>query len=227
MSIFFTKEGQTLYPATWEYNTNLIINELIKIITDNGGKVKHKTKGFIVNRSLTRIEHETAEKIASVTARIEDGTAKNPDIAKTYVNNLKIELEGVRSIKNDPVEVEGGSYISFIYEDKYYYLQIDDNPFFDFYYIKTPIDNGTYSKDACMQSFDKSWAWDCFLATTGKRATKEDIKEAANIIFNTLTAAKDSTVRIDRHKVRVRNTYDNRYHYEYVAEKERRQAVDF
>lgn len=224
----FIKENETLYLTTWEYNAALILAELEKIIINNGGRVKPNTPGFIVNRSLTRLEHETREKIAAVSENIESGKAKNPDIAKNYLKNLESDLAEVKKINNDPVKVDALSYIRFIYGAHMYYIQFDHNPFFEFYYSKTPIDGaGTYSRDACSEELSKDWLWDCFFATIKKPATAEDRREAAELIFNELTTAKCSFIRIDGHKTRVPNTYNSGYHYEFIRDKERRAAVDF
>lgn len=49
-------------------------------------------------------------------------------------------------------------YLSFIYDNFYYYIQIDDNPFFNHYYSKIPLlqdDNGFYYIDHYhLNSFD-------------------------------------------------------------------------
>ena len=127
----------------------------------------------------------------------------------------------------DPVKVENGSYTSFIYENNAYYIELDDNPFFDFHFWKTPVINGKRSKDAVGENLDKSWLWDSFLYSDERRAAADDRKEAANIIFNLLISAPECEKRIDTHKVRVPNTYNNGYHYETIKDKERFEKIDY
>jgi hypothetical protein len=111
----------------------------------------------------------------------------------------------------------------------YYYIQLDDNPFFPFYYQKTPIaEDNTRSNDACLDEIDKSWLWDCFFTTSDqKQDITADRKEAANIIFNKLLSASNSVIRRDSRRTRVPNTYNSGYHYETVYAKERREKIDF
>ena len=181
----FTKENQTLYLATWEYNSVLIIKELKRIILNHGGKVKpgySHQEGFIVARNI----------------------------------------EG-----SQPVKVDNSNYITFVLDNYHYYLQLDDNPFFDFHFWKTPVVNNKASKDAVAENLDKSWLWDCFLYSDERRAANDDRKEAANLIFNALISAPECKKRIDSHRVRVPNSYNNGYHYETIKDKERFETIDF
>jgi hypothetical protein len=50
--------------------------------------------------------------------------------------------------KSEPITVTHTTYISFILDETYYYYQVDGNPFFEFYYNKTPIKNGKRSRAA-------------------------------------------------------------------------------
>jgi hypothetical protein len=115
-------------------------------------------------------------------------------------------------------------YTNFILDDDYYYFQIDDNPFFPFYYTKTPIKNNKYSKDVYMEESKKEYLYDCFFE---ENPAQEDIKEAANILFNELTNAKYCEKSRHFKKIRVSNTYDAGYHYEKVYDPERIVEIDF
>lgn len=105
------------------------------------------------------------------------------------------------------------TYISFVLDGSYYYYQVSNNPFFEFYYQKTPIVKNKYSKDAVLQEDPKEWLYDCFFSFS---ASDADIKEAANLIFNMLIAAKNCPIRRDCKKVRVSNIYDGGWHYENI-----------
>lgn len=131
MSIFFTKENQTLYPATWEYNALLIIDELVAVIENNGGRVKPGYRaGYIQNRSIDNaiIEYQTrAEKIAAAIAEYPDSD-KNEKRRAALVN-LNADIEKLKQIDNAPRRIEHDLYLSFVIDNSYYYMQLDDNPF--------------------------------------------------------------------------------------------------
>ncbi len=126
--------------------------------------------------------------------------------------------------ETEPISVTHTSYISFILEETYYYYQVNENPFFEFYYNKTPIKNGKRSIDAGLEADEKEWIEDCFFKSNcGQR----DIIKAANLIFEMLCNAPMSQIIRDSHKQRVPNTYNNGYHMETVYKPERMEKVDF
>lgn len=226
--MMFTKENQTLYPAAWEYNATLILNELAHIVENNGGRVDYKryNHGFIVNRSITEVIRKAKEEVERIADFLENEKA-DTEKAAAYREKKAREIADLEKIKNDPVEINVAGYITFVLDDIYYYIEIDDNPFFDHTYCKTPVENGKRSMDAYHEKLKTNFFWDCFVTVTGKRATKEDIKEAANLIFNEVVAAELSEKCIETRKIRVNNYFDNGYHYENVKEKERFAVIDF
>ena len=126
--------------------------------------------------------------------------------------------------ESEPITVTHTTYISFILDDTYYYYQVNSNPFFEFYYNKTPIINGKRSKDAGLEADKKEWLYDCFLSSN---CGQPDIVEAANLIFNMLCNAPVSEIIRDSYKQRVPNTYNSGYHMERVYKPERLEKVDF
>lgn len=61
-----------------------------------------------------------------------------------------------RALENSEfVRVTHTTYISFVYDETAFYFQVDQNPFFPSYYTKTPVKNGKFSKDACLDEFTK------------------------------------------------------------------------
>jgi len=110
--------------------------------------------------------------------------------------------------ENEPITVTHTSYISFILDKTYYYYQVDDNPFFEFYYSKTPMKNGKYS--VVLETDKKEWLFDCFLKSN---CGQSDIIEAANLIFNMLCNAPMSKI--------IRNSYNDGCHMETVYKPER------
>lgn len=124
----------------------------------------------------------------------------------------------------EPISVTHTSYISFVLDGTHYYYQVNDNPFFEFYYSKTPIKSGKYSKDAGLEAAKKEWLFDCFF---GSNCGQQDIIEAANLIFNMLCKAPMSKRIGGKHKQRVTNTYNDGWHFETVYAPERLEKVEF
>lgn len=224
--MFFTKENSTLYLSTWNYNAALIIEELRKIVINNGGRVKPTTTGFIVNRAIDDEIQDKKIHIEKLNNCIANADSENQK-AKLIVAKTGFEerIAKLQAINNDPIHISGApSYITFIYEGIQYYYQTDNNPFFEFYFTKAPIKNNKVSLDIPLTEDKKEWLYDCFFFAC---CSRDDIVEAANMIFNMLVSAPIEKPVIDKHKRRVTNLYDSGYHYEWIAEKERFQEIDF
>lgn len=126
--------------------------------------------------------------------------------------------------ESEPITVTHTTYISFILDETYYYYQVDDNPLFEFYYRKTPIKNGKYSRDAGLKTDKKDWLFDCFFKSD---CSQQDIVEAANLIFNMLCNAPMSEIIRDSYKQRVPNIYNDGYHIETIYKPERLEKIEF
>lgn len=221
--MYFYHEGDTLYLKSWEYNACLIINDLEKIVTENGGRVEQSrfNKGFVVNRSITSAIQDLELKIEKITKALEfnDG---HKEARKNTIAKYQEEISDLKSIKNDPVPVNHGTYTHFIIDGVYYSVEFQDNPFFDHWYVKTPVVNGERSKDAYSEKIgymgDGFLSWDIDAETIHNKALE---------IFEFLRTANNCGIHREKHKRRVPNTYDGGYHYETVYEKERKEKVDF
>lgn len=215
------KENERLYPSTWEYNSCRIMSALAEIVIKNGGRVKPQKKAIISDRYLEEAKIKLSNRIDYL-----KGLEKkeHKDIRSNAIKEKEKDLKKLELINNDPIQITHTTYISFIYENNYYYYQMDENPFFDFYYTKTPIKNGKHSCDTLSTESEKTWLYDCYLKVG---CTENDIKKAAEYIFNMLVNYKCSNIRIDKKRVRVQNSYNNSYHYETIYEKERFASVDF
>lgn len=125
-----------------------------------------------------------------------------------------------------PITVTHTSYINFAMNGVYYSYSLDNNPFFPFHYLKTPIDpkSETYSGDACMEESSKSWFTDPLI---GFGCPDSEIESAAGAILSLLLAAPLSTIRHDTKRTRIPNAYDSGYHFENIPVKERRIKIDF
>lgn len=222
--MFATQDKQRLYLDSWNYNAALILSELARIVVEYGGRVEPpRHTAIVTNRSIdSAIRDYTAKlnRLAELYKLYGANAARDGEIAR-----LRGEIDRLSSIDNEPVEVPGQNWIHFLLNGKVYSLSLDDNPFFPFYYSKTPLrDDGKYSLDACRYEFDKSWTYDCFLTS---KARLVDRHNAANEIFHILSGAKDSRIVRDSRKVRVPNTYDGGYHMETVYDKERLATIDY
>ena len=216
-----TKENERLYPATWGYNAARIITALAEIVENNNGRVKYGPAALISNRTITGAIFEKEERIKNLKA----ATGENKkEIRAAAIRALEKEINELKQIDNRPIRVTHTSYISFVLENNYFYYQVDNNPFFDFRYIKTPVKNGSYSGDACSMEDKKEWLYDCLFSWNCSDA---DIKEAAQQIFNMLYNAPCSVIRRDSCRKRVSNYYNNGFHYETVYAPERIAKIDF
>lgn len=215
------KDNERHYATSWQYNSARILTRLAQLVMAQGGKVKPLHPAILSDHNL--------EDACTATQRRLEYWNKltftyDPVERQTIVAKLQHELARFQSIPNTPITVTHTSYISFAMNGLYYSYQLDDNPFFPFLYLKTPIENGTYSGDACLEDDPKSWAVNALL---GFGCPQSEIETAAGAILALLLAAPQSTFRHDTKRTRIPNTYDSGYHFENVPVKERRFKIDF
>lgn len=172
------------YLNNWNYNAALILNELETIVKNNGGclcsQYNIAPKNYtIVNRTLNEKIKECESKVASLRR------LSKPEILRKY----ETELEELTRINNEPITTHYGDYlyISFALNNTYYYLQFDSNPFFEFYFTKSRIDeDGQININSYGSELKKDWLYDCFFSF---KCSNEDRREAANLIYNMLLQA--------------------------------------
>lgn len=216
-----TKDNQRLYATSWQYNSARILTRLAQLVTAQGGKVKPLHPAILSDRNLEDEIRETESKMNHLPEPNPDSWLDVRFIVEHHYLN---KLEELQSIPND-ITVTHTSYISFAMNGLYYSYQLDDNPFLPFYYMKTPIENGTYSGDACLANEPKPWLNDNSFIRYG--CSDSEIETAAQAILALLLAAPLSTLRHDTQRTRIPNTYDSGYHFENVPVKERRLKIDF
>lgn len=215
------KDNERLYPDSWEYNGARIMSKLAELVVENGGRVKPLKKAVISNRTIDNIKNECSLRLEKLKS-LEEKSHK--EILVAAIEKKEKELKEIEKIANDPITVTHTSYISFALENTYYYFELDDNPFFEFLLVKTPIKNGKYSRDAAAEETEKSWLDDCYLKIS---CSDKDINDAAKKIFDMLVASKNSSIILDKKRVRVQNLYNSGYHYETIYAKERFASVNF
>lgn len=228
------KENQRFYLNPWGYNSCRIISALAEVVREHGGNVQHTIPCMVSDRHKYDVLEELKKKKECIEWNMDmDVFDDDPVKQKKYVEKLKNRLKSIEmdirkcedEINYDkPIPVTHTSYITFEMDGVYYYYQADDNPFFPFYYVKTPITEKGYSRDACLEEDAKEWLWDCFFKS---ECPSEKIIEAAKFIFDMLMNAKNSRIIRDCKKTRVPNTYDSGWHYENVYAKERFAQIDF
>lgn len=217
------KENERLYATSWQYNSARILTRLAQLIAAQGGKVKPLYPAVISDRNLEEACTATKRRIES---SYNAGPTSHLKEREIQISNLQNELARFQAIPNAPITVTHTSYINFAMNGVYYSYSLDDNPFFPFHYLKTPIDpkSETYSGDACMEESSKSWFTDPLI---GFGCPDSEIESAAGAILSLLLAAPLSTIRHDTKRTRIPNTYDDGYHFETIPIKERRIKIDF
>lgn len=220
--MYVSYEGERLYLSAWRYNAARVLTELARIVKNNGGTVAPKTPALIINRNLEGTVNEYTERLHHLqTLQVEIGY--NETRAAAIVTYSE-KLQELQKVDNTPIKTGYISYLSFVLDGNYYYYQIDENPFFDFHYIKTPVKSGRRSCDAIYKNDKKEWVADCFFTSF---CTNEEVKTAAGYIFDMLISGPVSKIRLDTKRRRVPNLYDGGCHYETVAAPERFSKIDF
>jgi hypothetical protein len=213
-----TKEGitmkeQTLYFTNWNYNAARILQRLEKLITDNGGVIastyenSFNTLYTLHNRTLSGAIREQGERVQ----RLEE-LNRDASVAREKLQELEI-------VNCPPLKTRFTTWISFILDNVYYNLSLDDNPFFPFHLQKIKVNDLSYTGDFYMEEIKKEWLFDCLLSF---HCTNDEIKEITNLLFNELQAAPLSGEYIETTRKRVPNLYNNGYHYETITTRNKR-----
>lgn len=217
-----TKDNERHYATSWQLNSARILTRLAQLVTAQGGKVKPLRPAVLSDRNLEDDIQDLETRIRTLT---EQENESHSDAQTLALQTCLSQLDRLRAIPNAPIAVTHTSYISFTMNGLFYSYQLDSNPFFPFYYLKTPIENGTYSGDACLEDDPKSWLQDDSFIRHD--CPDSEIETAAQAILALLLAAPLSTLRHDTQRTRIPNTYDSGYHFENVPVKERRLKIDF
>lgn len=214
------RNGERLYLTSWNYNCARVMTRLAEIVEEKGGRVKPNCSMLISNRSID-------EKIRKIEAHMDGMRRVGEKLGKEIdLSKCEAEIAELKATPNEPIEVTQGTYVIFVLNNTYYAYYADDNPFFDFMYIKTPVVDGKRSRNICGEADEEKVAWHKNeLFEIG--CTDEIIRETAESLFNLLIEAKPSVKRLDSRRCRVPNVYGNGYHYERIYEKERFEKLDF
>ena len=144
---------------------------------------------------------------------------------KTSKPNGKLVSDRDNKEQTEPIEVSHTTYISFVLDGDYYYYQMDDNPFFPFYYVKAPVVDGVKYPVSYLTEENKDWGHSFYEYSQG--VFDADINALALLLFHKLQNAKPTGTYREKHRVQVPNTYNNRCHYEVKEEKQEYKKIDF
>lgn len=216
---------EKLYLKGWEYNSYLIINKLAEIIKENGGEIVNDFpylntyhKKEITNRSIT-------EAIAGC-ERILCGKTEEQIKGNQFAIQKQKELEELRKIDNESIQVLFSNYINFKLDDYIYYIQLQDNPFFEDYIQKETIaeeKGGEYivKYNHYMENLNKNWIEEAEgIKSFYQTLSKKQIEILAKRLFEQIKNARPS--EIVTNKKRVSNYYNNGYHYENIREERKK-----
>lgn len=138
---------------------------------------------------------------------------------KTEIVNRDIEENENEENANTIVLFK--NYINFVLNDVVYYIQLQDNPFFEDYILKEKafFDNDIYyvKYNHYMEQLSKNWIdSEESIKSYYKTLTPQEIEKLANNLYNQILSKPLSEIVTT--KKRVCNYYDNRFHYEYIKE---------
>ncbi|MBQ6223444.1 MAG: hypothetical protein IJJ44_12600 [Solobacterium sp.] len=215
------------YYTNWMYNRAVLMNRLMKNVYDNGGMLVCRKGWHSFDTRYEVHNRQVIDSILECQTRIDEvKSMPENQMRKKYIETKEQELDKLRSMKKHPFTTQLTSYVSFVLDGVYYYLEMNDNPFFEFYVMKYPVTNGLKAFEAyCLDEFSKeNWMFDCLFTW---EINEDEYKEIANLIMNQLIAEPYSMPVIN--KKRVSNLYDGRYQYEYVKERKEVQyeVVDY
>ena len=172
-----TKDNTRLYLTNWEYNAARVISRLAKMVVENGGRVKPTNTAIITNRTLSgAIREKQALLDGCMTAQDRNYT----DVRQKHIETITEKLKELKAIKNDPITVTHTSYISFTLNDMYYYYQVDNNPFFEFFGGKMPVVNGRYNSHTGLREDKKAWVTDTMFSCN---FSDSEVNEAAEKVL--------------------------------------------
>ena len=150
------------------------------------------------------------------------------EIVTTHGGKVKPLKTAVISNRNNNdcpvVTVTNTSYIEFVYSGNHYYFEVNSNPFFPFYYHKTPVVDGMHKMNVYSDELSKEWLIDPVFRGI---ATETEIDRAALALFTLLIKAPISRAYGESKRRRVYNRYGAGYHYETVPVAARYEKIDF
>lgn len=172
-----------LYLNSWNYNSYLIIKELKKEVLKEGGSIvsdwrKEKEKNFYI---YNRMFHEKyLHDIESMMRMEEYKTTDRP-----YYKKLEKEAgEAKKNFEKSKKRLNNSDYLHFILNDFIYYVELSDNPFFDFHYSKQPIKNITTDYIVYCKNVNKDFMTFDYFGKVGKTKIKNSAMNLLELLKN-------------------------------------------
>ena len=150
-------------------------------------------------------EYNVARTLGEVAEIVRDRGGKVKKTCHIMANNRSYEPDA------EPRQIYGSLQITFTLDENYYSFWVNENPLFEYHYIKTPIKNGKHLRNVYAEELFRTWAHDCLFRV----ATDIQIHVCALELLDLLTGAHLSQKYNEKHKIAVPNTYDGGYHFEY------------
>ncbi len=216
------KDGEKLSLKSWEFNIARTLTKLAEIIKQDGGRVKPQKYAVIKDRSISSEIIDTEYKIEHL-KEIEK-TGEPNEKRREYIKALTANIEKLKALPVGEIVVTHTSYISFILENIYYSISINENPLFPHHIYKTPVINGYRSQDGYLEEINIGAVVD---ALWRRGVPDDEITQAAAILYNICKKANCTRIERDKERKRVPNIYDGGWHYETVYKPERREKLDF
>ena len=164
-------------------------------------------------------EYNTTLVLEKLATLVEAHNGKVKSANKGFIEYQREDREGSRR------EVSHLGYMSFILDGYLYYIQFDENPFFDHFYTKSLIKDGKVAKNHYLDKLEDRVRLDEKLMHYN--CDEAIIENIAQAIFEALTEAPASRLVSETKREKVHNSYDGGYHWETVKKAPLYEAVGF
>ena len=177
-----------------------------------------------VEYNMARILNEVRNMVVESGGKIVKDYNEPRSITETIFPTDGVWGERSDGKEGETVEVNCVTYISFVLDGYYYYVQVDENPFFDFLLKKAKVVDDEVSLNTYLDKYDKSWLTDN-LWDFGE--PYQAIQESATTLFEILKHSKECGKRLEYRIESVPNRYNDGYHRERVMCPERKNKLEY
>ena len=223
---------ERLYLSGWGVNSYKIINKLAELVKQEKGEIITEYKELynkndiilIKNRNIDTDIIELTDKIEKATNNLKNNEhdEETTKKIKEYIEKNTKELNELKAINNDFIELKYKNYLTFIIDNFVYYIQLDENPYFPWYIIKKPAEineNGeiitryNYYMEDLKKDFIETYD---NIQSFYEPTNDKQITEIATRLLNQVKNRKCCEIVTSRK--RVNNIYNNSYHFETIKE---------
>lgn len=174
---------KTLYLSSWNYNSYLIIKELKKEVLKEGGAIvcdwrKEKEKNFYIYNRM--FKEKFLHDIEGMKRMEEYKTTDRPYYEELKKGAEEAEKNYIKSKKR----VNNSNYLHFVLNGVIYYVELSDNPFFDFHYSKQDIKDLKTEYITYCEKLDKNFMEFDYFGKVGKTRIKKSAINLLNLLKN-------------------------------------------